>query len=105
MKSIRRRSLTLLPIIIDPSHATGKSEYVPTMVMAAIAAGTDSLMIEVHPNPAKAMSDGPQSLTLENFVRLMLEIMPLAQFCGRGSTLSLPTATTSKVAFLSKSRS
>ncbi|MDJ0691147.1 MAG: 3-deoxy-7-phosphoheptulonate synthase [Xenococcaceae cyanobacterium MO_188.B32] len=99
------RSLTHLPIVIDPSHATGKSEYVPTMAMAAIAAGTDSLMIEVHPNPAEAMSDGPQSLTLENFVRLMQEMMPLAQFCGRGSTLSLPTATTSKVSFLSKSRS
>lgn len=67
------RSLTHLPIAIDPSHGTGKAEYVPAMAMAAIAAGADSLMIEVHPNPAKALSDGPQSLTPERFDRLMLE--------------------------------
>ena len=68
------RSLTHLPIMIDPSHGTGKSDYVPSMAAAAIAAGTDSLMIEVHPNPAKAMSDGPQSLTPEKFDRLMQEL-------------------------------
>ena len=79
------RTLTHLPITIDPSHATGKSQYVPTMTMAAIAAGTDSLMIEVHPNPAKALSDGPQSLTPKKFQELMLEVKPLAQFFGRGS--------------------
>ena len=55
------RKLTHLPIMIDPSHGLGWSEFVPSMAMAAIAAGTDSLMIEVHPNPAKALSDGPQS--------------------------------------------
>ncbi len=81
------RSLTHLPIAIDPSHATGKSEYVAPMAMAAIAAGADSLMIEVHPNPASALSDGPQSLTLENFMGLMQDMMPLAQFCGRGQTV------------------
>jgi len=68
------RTLTHLPIAIDPSHGTGKAEYVPPMAMAAVAAGTDSLMIEVHPNPAKAMSDGPQSLTPERFDRLMQEL-------------------------------
>lgn len=68
------RSLTHLPIMIDPSHGTGKWEYVPAMAMAAVAAGADSLMIEVHPNPAKALSDGPQSLTPERFDRLMLEL-------------------------------
>ncbi|MGK7939974.1 MAG: 3-deoxy-7-phosphoheptulonate synthase [Crocosphaera sp.] len=68
------RSLTHLPIMIDPSHGTGKSEYVPAMAAAAIAAGTDSLMIEVHPNPAKALSDGPQSLTPDNFDRVMQEL-------------------------------
>jgi 3-deoxy-7-phosphoheptulonate synthase len=67
------RSLTHLPIMIDPSHGTGKAEYVPAMAMAAVAAGTDALMIEVHPNPAKALSDGPQSLTPERFDRLMQE--------------------------------
>ncbi len=55
------RNLTHLPIMIDPSHGTGKSDYVPAIATAAIAAGADSLMIEVHPNPAKAISDGPRS--------------------------------------------
>jgi 3-deoxy-7-phosphoheptulonate synthase len=61
------RSLTHLPIMVDPSHGTGKAQYVSAMAMAAIAAATDSLMIEVHPNPAKALSDGPQSPTPERF--------------------------------------
>lgn len=73
------RSLTHLPIMIDPSHGTGRAEYVPAMAMAAIAAGTDSLMIEVHPNPAKALSDGPQSLTPERFDRLMQELAVVGQ--------------------------
>ncbi|MDJ0632771.1 MAG: 3-deoxy-7-phosphoheptulonate synthase [Xenococcaceae cyanobacterium MO_188.B29] len=78
------RSLTHLPIMIDPSHGTGKAEYVPDMARAAIAAGTDSLMIEVHPNPAKALSDGPQSLTPERFDRLMKEeIAVISQAMGR----------------------
>jgi 3-deoxy-7-phosphoheptulonate synthase len=68
------RSLTHLPIAIDPSHGTGRAEYVPSMAKAAIAAGTDSLMIEVHPNPAKALSDGPQSLTPKRFEELMAEL-------------------------------
>ncbi|WAS06609.1 3-deoxy-7-phosphoheptulonate synthase [Gloeomargaritales cyanobacterium VI4D9] len=78
------RKLTHLPIMIDPSHGTGKSEYVPAMAMAAVAAGTDALMIEVHPNPAKALSDGPQSLTPERFDRLMREeLAVIAQAVGR----------------------
>jgi 3-deoxy-7-phosphoheptulonate synthase len=77
------RTLTHLPIMIDPSHATGLSQYVSTMTMASIAAGADSLMIEVHPNPAKALSDGPQSLTLEAFEQLMQEIISLSNFFGR----------------------
>jgi 3-deoxy-7-phosphoheptulonate synthase len=77
------RSLTHLPIMIDPSHGTGKAEYVPAMAMAAIAAGTDSLMIEVHPNPAKALSDGPQSLTPERFDRLMQELSILGKTMNR----------------------
>ena len=99
------RTLTHLPIVIDPSHATGKSAYVPSMAMAAIAAGTDSLMIEVHPNPAKAMSDGPQSLTLENFVQLMQKMMPLGELCGRCHRSSWPTVTATKVHSLVKSLS
>ncbi|NJL35576.1 MAG: 3-deoxy-7-phosphoheptulonate synthase [Leptolyngbyaceae cyanobacterium SM1_4_3] len=77
------RSLTHLPIMIDPSHGTGKAEYVPSMAMAAVAAGTDSLMIEVHPNPAKALSDGPQSLTPERFDRLVEELSVIGKAVNR----------------------
>ncbi len=77
------RRLTHLPIMIDPSHGTGWSEYVPSMALAAIAGGTDSLMIEVHPNPKKALSDGPQSLTPDQFDRVMQEIAHLAKAVGR----------------------
>ena len=77
------RSLTHLPVMIDPSHGTGRSEYVPAMAMASIAAGTDSLMIEVHPNPAKALSDGPQSLTPDHFDRLMQELSVIGKAVGR----------------------
>jgi 3-deoxy-7-phosphoheptulonate synthase len=79
------RSLTHLPIMIDPSHGTGRAEYVPDMAKAAIAGGTDSLMIEVHPNPAKALSDGPQSLTPERFDRLVQELAVIGKAVGRWS--------------------
>ncbi len=79
------RSLTHLPIAIDPSHGTGKAEYVPAMAFAAIAADADSLMIEVHPNPAKALSDGPQSLTPDRFDRLMNEMAAIAKLRNRWS--------------------
>jgi len=79
------RSLTHLPIMIDPSHGTGRAEYVPAMALAAIAAGADSLMIEVHPNPAKALSDGPQSLTPDRFDRLMQEMAVIGNAVGRWS--------------------
>ena len=69
--------------MLDPSHATGKSQYVAPMALAAIAAGTDSLMIEVHPNPAKALSDGPQSLTPEQHYLLMEEMKVMAMAVGR----------------------
>jgi len=77
------RKLTHLPIMIDPSHGVGWSEFVPSMAMAAIAAGTDSLMIEVHPNPAKALSDGPQSLTPDRFDNLMQELAVIGKAVGR----------------------
>ncbi len=79
------RSLTHLPIMIDPSHGTGRAEYVPAMALAAIAGGADSLMIEVHPNPAKALSDGPQSLTPDRFDRLMQEMAVIGNAVGRWS--------------------
>lgn len=77
------RTLTHLPIMIDPSHGTGRAEYVPSMAMAAIAAGADSLMIEVHPNPAKALSDGPQSLPPERFDQLMKELSVIGKAVDR----------------------
>ncbi|NMG10968.1 3-deoxy-7-phosphoheptulonate synthase [Brasilonema sp. UFV-L1] len=79
------RKLTHLPIMIDPSHGTGNSEYVAPMAMASLAAGADSLMIEVHPNPTKALSDGPQSLTPEKFDRLVQEMSVLGKVIGRWS--------------------
>lgn len=79
------RSLTHLPIMIDPSHGTGRAEYVPAMALAAIAGGADSLMIEVHPNPAKALSDGPQSLTPDRFDRLIQEMAVIGKAVGRWS--------------------
>jgi 3-deoxy-7-phosphoheptulonate synthase len=77
------RKLTHLPIMVDPSHGTGWSEYVPSMSKAAIASGTDALMIEVHPNPKKALSDGPQSLTPEQFDCLMPELAKFAEIMDR----------------------
>lgn len=72
-----------LPIIVDPSHATGVRRYVKPLAMSAIAAGADGLMIETHPNPACALSDGPQSLTFPQFEELCDEIRPLAKLFGK----------------------
>ena len=74
---------THLPVIIDPSHGTGKWEYVTPIARAAIAAGADGLMIEVHNNPEEAKSDGPQSLFPKKFRQLMQEIRPIAKAIGR----------------------
>lgn len=77
------RQKTHLPIIVDPSHATGVRDYVEPLAKAAIAAGADGLMIEVHPCPEKALSDGPQSLTFEEFDGLMNRLRPYASLSGR----------------------
>ena len=74
------KHLSHLPIIVDPSHGTGKWRMVKPMAFAAIAAGADGLMMEVHPNPAKALSDGPQSLTPENYLEVMAGIRKLSGF-------------------------
>ena len=74
------KHLSHLPIIVDPSHGTGKWRMVKPMAFAAIAAGADGLMMEVHPNPAKALSDGPQSLTPENYQEVMAGICKLSEF-------------------------
>ena len=86
------RNLTHLPIAVDPSHGTGKAEYVPAMSKAAIAAGADSLMIEVHPNPAQALSDGPQSLKPEQYDQLMQEMLAVSQIANDRATLFDPSA-------------
>ena len=77
------RSLTHLPIMVDPSHGTGVSTLVPAMAKAAIAVGTDALTIEVHPNPAKALSDGLQCLTPDRFDRLTQELAIVGKAVNR----------------------
>lgn len=77
------KQLSHLPIIVDPSHGTGISGLVPAMSKAALAAGADGLMIEVHPNPQEALSDGPQSLTPEQFQNLAIELKGVALSVGR----------------------
>ncbi len=72
-----------LPIIVDPSHATGVREYVKPLSFASIAAGADGLMIETHPDPSSALSDGPQSLTFDQFEELTRELRPLAESVGK----------------------
>lgn len=74
------KHLSHLPVIVDPSHGTGKWRLVRPMSMAAVAAGADGLMIEVHPNPAEALSDGPQSLNPDNYLALMQDVQKLAEF-------------------------
>lgn len=72
-----------LPIIVDPSHATGVRDYVKPMAFAAVAAGADGLMIETHPCPEKALSDGPQSLTFPQFEELCNDLRPLSAMMGK----------------------
>ncbi|MCF7861600.1 3-deoxy-7-phosphoheptulonate synthase [Candidatus Woesearchaeota archaeon] len=76
------KKVSHLPVIVDPSHGTGKTELVLPMAKAAIAAGADGIMIEVHPNPADAVSDGDQSLNFEQFDNFMEEIKPYVQLAG-----------------------
>ncbi|MBP7056120.1 MAG: 3-deoxy-7-phosphoheptulonate synthase [Candidatus Omnitrophica bacterium] len=77
------KSLSHLPIIVDPSHATGKWGLVSPCAKAGIAAGADGLIVEVHPNPEEAMSDGEQSLLPENFAKMMSEVSRVAEAVGR----------------------
>ncbi|HKS04829.1 MAG TPA: 3-deoxy-7-phosphoheptulonate synthase [Gemmatimonadaceae bacterium] len=75
--------LSHLPIVADPSHGTGVREHVPAMARAAVASGADGLIIEVHPTPDKALSDGAQSLYLEQFAKLVPELRTIATAIGR----------------------
>ncbi len=76
-------SLSHLPVIVDPSHATGHRHLVPSMALAAVAAGADGLMVEVHPDPDQALSDGPQSLNLAEFNALMEDVRRLGAAMNR----------------------
>ncbi|GAB4416920.1 MAG: 3-deoxy-7-phosphoheptulonate synthase [Thermodesulfovibrionales bacterium] len=77
------KQLTHLPVVVDPSHGVGKWDLVAPMAKAAVAAGADGLLIEVHPNPEEAMSDGEQSLKPDAFKKLMEELKPIARAVGR----------------------
>ena len=74
---------THLPVVVDPSHATGSRDLVTPMARAAVAAGADGLMIEIHPDPEKALSDANQQLNLQEFEKLMRELEPTAEAVGR----------------------
>lgn len=74
---------THLPIIVDPSHATGYAKYVPDMAYAAVAAGADGVMVEVHPEPEKALSDGTQSLDFDSFSKMIEKIKKFTEVVGR----------------------
>ncbi len=76
------KEMSHLPIVVDPSHATGKRSLVPPMAKAALVAGAHGIMVEVHPEPEKALSDGPQSLTIPGFEKLMEEIKQIKTFLG-----------------------
>ena len=83
------KSLSHLPIIVDPSHGTGIRSKVIPMARAAVAAGADGLIVEVHPDPPKAMSDGAQSLYPDQFAKLVDEVIVIARAIGRDVTASL----------------
>jgi 3-deoxy-7-phosphoheptulonate synthase len=87
---------THLPVIVDPSHAAGRTDLVAPLAFAAIAAGADGLIIETHPNPAMARSDGDQSLTLPAFTSLMKLLAPFAAAAGR--TIAAPAPEDAHVA-------
>jgi len=77
------KEVSHLPVVVDPSHGTGIRSLVKPMSKAAVAAGADGLIVEVHPNPGEAMSDGAQSLRPEDFKTLMEELKPVARSVGR----------------------
>jgi 3-deoxy-7-phosphoheptulonate synthase len=78
--------MTSLPVVVDPSHAAGRYEYVKAIGLAAVAAGADGLLVEVHPNPSEALSDGAQSLNPKAFAELMGGARKVAEAVGRQIT-------------------
>src|SRR5512145_454644 len=77
------KNLTHLPVILDPSHSTGHADYVAAIARAAVAAGADGLIVEVHPDPAHAASDGKQSLKPEKFAQMVKQVKAIAEAMGR----------------------
>ena len=77
------KKLSHLPVFVDPSHGVGLRDMVTPLAQAAVAVGADGLMVEAHPNPPQALSDGPQSLDLDEFGALMEEIQRIAEAVGR----------------------
>jgi len=84
--------LTHLPVILDPSHATGKRSLVPAVARAGVAIGADGLIVEVHPNPEKAISDGAQSLTLDQFRTMMTQLKPYIELWKQARAAELAAA-------------
>lgn len=87
------KNLTHLPVILDPSHSTGHADYVAAIARAGIAAGADGLIVEVHPEPAKAVSDGKQSLKPEKFAEMVKQVKAIAEIMGRRVAPVKKTAT------------
>ncbi len=77
------KKLTHLPVIVDPSHAAGQSDIVPALALAACTAGADGILVEVHDNPAKALCDGKQALSPEDFSKLMTKLKEITQVAGK----------------------
>jgi 3-deoxy-7-phosphoheptulonate synthase len=77
------KALSHLPVVVDPSHAAGRWGLVPSMAKAAVAAGADGLLIEVHSKPEEALCDGPQAMLPEKFSKLMTELKRIAKAVGR----------------------
>ena len=89
------KEMTHLPVILDPSHSTGNWSYVSAIARAAIAAGADGLIVEVHPKPESALSDGGQSLKPERFAEMVQQVKTIAQAVGRDvAPVSKPQSST-----------
>lgn len=86
------REMTHLPVVLDPSHATGKRSLVPPLARAAVAIGADALILEIHPNPAKAMSDGAQSLDPRQWLTMMEELQPYIALWKQARLAAQPVA-------------
>jgi 3-deoxy-7-phosphoheptulonate synthase len=86
------RELTHLPVILDPSHATGKRSLVPALSRAGVAIGADGLIVEIHPNPQKAISDGAQSLDPSMWLQMMRDLQPYITLWNRERQAQQPVA-------------